>query len=71
MTTSPAANLATHLGGTVTGPSTISVGTHTVCCYPTGVVYVLPERQRIGTWSEPTEVLAERYLAAVGKRVAS
>lgn len=71
MTAAPQAALAAAIGGQVSGPSTISVGTHTLRCYPTGVVYVLPERQRIGTWSEPTEVLAAAYWAVVGERVAS
>lgn len=71
MTAAPQAALAAAIGGQVSGPSTICVGTHTLRCYPTGVVYVLPERQRIGTWSEPTEVLAERYRTAVGSAVAS
>lgn len=63
--TAPHEALANALAGTITGPSTIDVGTHTVRCFPTGVVYVLPERIRLGSWREGTDVLAAAYREAV------
>lgn len=69
--TSPAENLANALGGTITGPSTIRVGTRTLRCYPTGGVYVLPERRKIGSWSDGTDALAAAFRDVVGERGAA
>ena len=63
--TAAAEALADALSGTITGPSTIAVGTHTITVYPTGLVYVLPERRKIGRWSDDTDVLVAAFRSAV------
>lgn len=69
-TTSPAALLAASIGGDLQQSGAITVGPHIVSCSPIGGV-VRVNGERIGTWQEPTEVLAAAFFAAVGKRVAS
>lgn len=63
--TAAAEALADALSGTITGPSTITVGTHTIAVYPTGAVYVLPERRKIGSWRDGTDVLVRAFRSAV------
>ena len=65
MTTPPQARLADALSGEVTGPSAIQVGDHTLACYPTGLVYLLPERQKLGSWRDETGELVAAFRAAV------
>lgn len=58
--------LATLIGGTVTGPSTIEAPHGTLRCYPTGVVWLLRDgdRVRLGSWREAGKCAAA-YRAAV------
>lgn len=61
---SPQHNLATALGGTVVGPSTIQVGAFVITAYFGGVVRVSGPGVRgvvIGNWSDPTDELAAAF----------
>lgn len=62
--TSPQQALADALRGTVIGPSAIELpGAHLVVASPLGVVRV--DGRAVGSWADPTPVLAAAVLAEV------
>ena len=65
VTASPRESLAAALGGELIGRDAITVGANCVWASVAGVVRVngIP----LGTWSDPTDVLAAEYRAAVSR----
>lgn len=61
---SPQQALADALSGTILGPSTIELPDHRlVVAHPSGVVRV--DGRAVGSWADPTPVLAAAVLAEV------